>query len=496
MSSIPTHVKQYSNDVADVIDRHVDKIADQVRESLSSQEWIPNAIRPHARPPPPVATSLPASLYDRAQDWLSRHKILTGFMILTTGVIVYRGYRKSKYSRKTRRARRARNGGRLEVVVIAGDPKLPLTRSLSLDLERRGFIVYIACNTIDDEVMVQNLSRPDIRPLGIDITDVSFWSENGPFISLICSSSLQPPSAGASIERFAQHLQTPHAAVPGAKANYLTLKCVILIPSLSYQTSPIATIPPSSFSDLFNTHLLHPILTIQAFLPLLTAKLATPSEKPPPKVIVFTPSIISSINPPFHAPEATVCSALSAFTEVLAGELRPLSIPVTHVQLGTFDFAGFTPSALRTSSAVQPGLLPAPESAETLAWPEAARHTYGRNFVNTSSSAISAGRVRGMRGSSLRDLNNAVFDVIDGSITSNVVRVGLGADLYGFVGKWVPRTLVEWMMGMRRVNELASWQSSYHASPRSGSENGEGDIGSGSEYINVDNAGANVWKEG
>lgn len=175
MSSIPTHVKQYSNEVADVIDRHVDKIAENVRESLSSQEWIPDALRPHARPPPPVTISLPASLYERAQDWVSRHKVLTGFVIFTTGVVVYRGYRKSKYSRKTRRARRARNGGRLEVVVIAGDPKVPLTRSLSLDLERRGFIVYIACNTIDDEVMVQNLSRPDIRPLGIDITDVSLF---------------------------------------------------------------------------------------------------------------------------------------------------------------------------------------------------------------------------------------------------------------------------------------------------------------------------------
>lgn len=179
MSSIPTHVKHYSNEVADIIDRSVDKIADQVRESLSSQEWIPDAIRPHARPSPPITISLPASLYERAQDWFSRHKVLTGFIILTTGVIVYRGYRTSKYSRKTRRARRARNGGRLEVVVIAGDPKVPLTRSLSLDLERRGFIVYIACNTIDDEVMVQNLSRPDIRPLGIDITDVSLCLGGG-----------------------------------------------------------------------------------------------------------------------------------------------------------------------------------------------------------------------------------------------------------------------------------------------------------------------------
>ncbi|KAI7785866.1 hypothetical protein LA080_005984 [Diaporthe eres] len=481
LSSIPNHVKQYSSEVADVIDRHVDKIAEQVRETLSCQDWLPDVVRPRGRPPPPpAALSISSSAYERAQDWVSRHKLLTGLVVLTTGVLVYRGYRKGKHSRKTRRARRARNGGRLEVVVVAGDPKLPLTRSLSLDLERRGFIVYIACNTLDDEAMVQNLSRPDVRPLGIDITD--------------------PPSAGASIERFAQYLQTPHAAVPGAKQNYLSLRCVILIPSLNYQTSPIATIPPSSFADLFNTHLLYPILTIQAFLPLLTAKLTSSgAEKSPPKVLVFTPSIMSSINPPFHAPEATVCSALSAFTEVLAGELKPLSIPVTHVQLGTFDFSGFTPASLRSQ---QPsGLLTAPPT-ETLTWADAARKTYGRNFVNTSTSAISAGRVRGMRGSSLRDLHNAVFDVIDGSNTSGVVRVGLGADLYGFVGRWVPRTFVQWIMGMRKVDELSSWQASHHPSPKMGSESGDGDIssqfGSDSQYINVNQASADahVWKEG
>lgn len=486
-------MKRYSGEVAEVIESNIDKAAEQARDFLASQEWIPDAVRPVGKPPPSTMLAGPSSLYEKAQDWVSRHKVLTGVIVLTTGVVVYRGYRKSKYCRKTRRARRARNGARVEVVVIAGSPNLPLTRSLSLDLERRGFIVYIACNTIDDEVLVQNLARPDIKPLGIDMTDVSLtlrvvnFGESSNILS-------QPPSAGVAIERFAHYLQTPHAAVPGAKPYYLTLKAVILIPSLSYQTSPIATIPPSSFADLFNTHLLHPILTIQSFLPLLTAKLSSASERSPPKVLVFTPSIISSINPPFHAPEATVCSALSAFTDVLAGELRPMSIPVTHVQLGTFDFTGFTPAALRLSSAVQPGLLPAPESAETLTWPEAARHTYGRNFVNTSASAISAGRIRGMRGSSLRELHNSVFDVIDGSNTSGVVRVGLGADLYGFVGKFVPRSLVAWMMGMRHVDELATWQSSFHPSPRSGSENGDGP---GSEYVSVQPGpgDANVWKE-
>lgn len=173
MSSIPNEVKRYSAEVADAIDRHVDTIAGQLRDTLSSQDWIPGAIRPQPRPAPPAVLAVPISLYDRASNWVSRHKVLTGFIVLAAGTVVYRGYRNSRYYRKARRAKRARNGARLEVVVIAGSPNLPLTRSLSLDMERRGFIIYIVCNTVDDEVVVQNLSRPDIRPLGIDITDVS-----------------------------------------------------------------------------------------------------------------------------------------------------------------------------------------------------------------------------------------------------------------------------------------------------------------------------------
>lgn len=251
--------------------------------------------------------------------------------------------------------------------------------------------------------------------------------------------------------------------MPNGKRHHLSLQAVILIPSLNYQTSPIATIPPSSFADLFNTHLLQPILTIQAFLPLLTVRLAPPPSSaeqdnrpanPNPKVLVFTPSIISSINPPFHAPEATVCSALSAFTEVLTAELRPLGIPVTHMQLGTFDFAGFTP-AMRSRL-----LRPDAGSANTdpLSWPDSARQAYAKNFANQCSSVINPGRIRGLRGSSLKELHNAVFDVIDGSLTSGTVRVGLGASVYGFVGRWFPRGLVSWMMGIRRVEEVPTWQ--------------------------------------
>ena len=275
---------------------------------------------------------------------------------------------------------------------------------------------------------------------------------------------------------------------------------MILIPSLSYQTSPIAVIPPSSFADLFNTHLLHPILTIQAFLPLLTARTAAQGDKAAPKVLVFTPSVISAINPPFHAPEATVCSALAAFTEVLAAELRPLAVPVTHVQLGAFDLAGFTPAAAAGRAAAGRALLPAPPEP---VWPEAARRAYARNFAATGASALAAGRVAGLRGASLRDLHTAVFDVLDGADPAAVVRVGLGAGLYGFVGRWVPRGLVAWMMGVRRVDAsagshyppaaAAAAASLAGSSPRSGSEDGE----ASHEFIAVPDIGADasVWRE-
>lgn len=171
LSSLPNEIRKYSNDVAEFVDKHVDQIAETLRDTLANSPWIPEQFRPQAPPPPPII-AVPASALEKVQNWIARHKILVGFVVLASGAIAYRTYRSSALWRKKRRARRARSGGRVEVVVIAGSPALPLTRSLSLDLERKGFIVFIVSNSHEDEMMVQNLARPDIRPLSIDITDV------------------------------------------------------------------------------------------------------------------------------------------------------------------------------------------------------------------------------------------------------------------------------------------------------------------------------------
>ncbi len=99
-----------------------------------------------------------------------------------------------------------------------------------------------------------------------------------------------------------------------------------------------------------------------------------------------------------------------------------------------------------------------------------------------------------------------MFDVIDGSLTSGTVTVGLGASVYGFVGRWVPRGLVAWMMGIRRVDELATWQgngSSTFGSPKSAGSDKETEGTEGMEgtesFVAVpplEHVGdANVWKE-
>ena len=50
----------------------------------------------------------------------------------------------------------------------------------------------------------------------------------------------------------------------------------------------------------------------------------------------------------------------------------------------------------------------------------------------------------------MRELNDAVFDAMARG-KGAIVRVGMGSSVYGFVGRWVPKGLVGWMMGVRKV---------------------------------------------
>ncbi|APA09873.1 hypothetical protein SS1G_05894 [Sclerotinia sclerotiorum 1980 UF-70] len=488
LSSVPNDIKKYSNDVADYIERHIEKVAASIRVSLASAEWIPPSARP--RPPPPTRTfAAPQSVYIRIEQWVSKNKLLTGAIVIVVGGITYHVIRKRSNYRKKRRAKRAVTGARQEVVVLAGSPSEPITRSISLDLERRGFIVYVVCNTIEDEVLVQNESRQDIKPLMIDIVD--------------------PSSASAAIDRFAAHLRAPHSPFQGGKTHHLIFRSLILIPSLTYPSSPIATLSASTLSDLLNTRLLNPILTLQNFLPLLTQLpfhgSCSSDNVPKPSILVLTPNIIPSLSPAFHAPESSTTSFLKTFTQILTSELSPLSIPVTNLQLGTFDFSFFGPKNQLQSYR---GRSPPANSN----WDPTSRHVYSRNYAAINCSnvgiAMGCGSIGGGhgKGSSLRELNNAVFDAMERK-KGGIIRVGMGSSVYGFIGAWVPRGLVAWMMGVRKFKAESAEDDSHAYVPGSSSSSTSSSEGkaftpessetsggtglAGSEYISINDMGSN-----
>jgi hypothetical protein len=170
-----------AQDVAEEIDRTVNQLSSFLRKTLSNTDWIPES----ARPAPPATSpfdhlsksrSLP-SLWIRTTSYAQRHPVLTSFVVsLGLGTAAYYvKYKVFRSGRRKRRARRAPNGARKEVVVVAGSMHEPLARALVLDLERRGFIVFVVVGSIDEERMVQtelSSTRSDIRPLRLDPTDV------------------------------------------------------------------------------------------------------------------------------------------------------------------------------------------------------------------------------------------------------------------------------------------------------------------------------------
>ncbi|MCJ1361356.1 hypothetical protein MMC16_000454 [Acarospora aff. strigata] len=431
LSGIPNDVKKYSLDLADAIDRQFDLVSAAIRESLQSATWIPQSVKP----PPPrsrrVVPPMPQGSLARAQDWVLKHQALTAAIIAfvgTGGFLIYR--RRRLYSRK-RRARRASNGARKEVVVIAGSPSEPITRSLALDLERRGFIVYIVVNTMEEEQLVRNETRADIHPLNLDILD--------------------PLSAESTITRFTTHLQTPHQPIRTSNTHHpnphtLSLTALILLPSPSYPTGPIETLTPTTWSDTLNTRILATTTTTQLFLPPLRTFRS--------RLLLLTPSIIPSLSPPFHAIQSATVAALTAYATTLAAELAPAGVHVVQFKLGTFE----VPGAGRAASPDRA------TRADVLSWPASVRATYAKTYIAQSQSPITPhththnhnhhrhthhNRGTAVKGAPLRALHNAVFDALTTPRPAKVWHVGTGSLVYDFVGRWVPRGIVGWMVGLR-----------------------------------------------
>lgn len=156
------------------IEKHFESVSRSLKYTWRDSPWLPDSIKP--LPPPPAARrvpKVPPGYLEASRVWVSEHRAVTAAVIAFVGTGAFIIWRRRRSDRAKRRAKKAKNGCRTEVVVLAGSPHSPLTRSLSLELERRGFIVYIPVCSLSEEQIIQSESRADIRPLNLDITSVS-----------------------------------------------------------------------------------------------------------------------------------------------------------------------------------------------------------------------------------------------------------------------------------------------------------------------------------
>ena len=302
--------------------------------------------------------------------------------------------------------------------MIAGPPGAAITKSLMLDLERRGFVVYCVVNTQEDESLIQNEARTDLRPFHLDL--------------------VQPSSTQTSMDRFNHLLSTKHHAFTGARPHELSFAGLILVPDLVYSSGPIETLPAEIWSDALDSKVLKTIATVQAFLPTICEFKS--------RILVLTPSIVASLRPPFHSIENTVVSALDGFSTTLDRELSTLGIQVCQIKLGNFDLSNFG-----ARHHLQPIGL-----SRTSGWPASAKTLYAQNFITQSRVAESKGifgeNGSTSKGSSLRELHHAVFDALNAKHRRRVWRVGRGSLAYDRIGTLVPSSIIGWMLGLRRVS--------------------------------------------
>lgn len=155
------------------IEQHFESVSRSLKDTFRDSTWLPDSIKP--LPPPPLERRLPnvpVGYLETTRIVVSEHRAITAAVIAFLGTGAFVIWRHRRYDRAKRRAKKARNGAKTEVVVLAGSPHSPLTRSISQELERRGFIVYIPVSTISEEQLIQAEKQSDIRPLNLDITSV------------------------------------------------------------------------------------------------------------------------------------------------------------------------------------------------------------------------------------------------------------------------------------------------------------------------------------
>ena len=92
---------------------------------------------------------------------------------------------------------------------------------------------------------------------------------------------------------------------------------------------------------------------------------------------------------------------------------------------------------------------------DLLSWDAQTRAQYAREYMAQQAhlAGVSGSEVKG---SSLKELHNRVFDVLTGREASEIRWLGRGSRVYDIVGTWVPYGLVGWMLGFQGQEKVAT----------------------------------------
>ena len=336
---------------------------------------------PKPAPPPPP----PPSTLQAVQRWTDNHRALTAAALgfITTGSIAAYVYAQSVQPKRKRRAPRSRGGTRTDVVVVVGAAARPLVSAVYLDLERRGFLVYVMTTDDAGNRYVRSHDREFLLPLWSgDLGEHEYVEEADYHSRLRAELEGRIPAFGASEPR------------------PLHFAGLVIVPDTD--GDPPCTIEhhsPQRWRDALRFRLAQPIMITQSFGPLLAAYHA--------KLLLLTPSIIPSLRPPGHALQTILYTALESHLHFTAADLAPHGVFTTHFKLGTIDIPALTAAAQHRGSAAPP--------AGTIA------------------------------GTPVRDLHHAVFDALVTTRALRTCYVGRGSRAYDYVGRWVPAEALRWL---------------------------------------------------
>lgn len=304
---------------------------------------------------------------------------------------------------------------------------------LALDLERRGFIIFIVVHTPEEEAAVLKgigEGRHDIRPLMLDLA-----------------------SPEAQIKRFHNWLLSPQTAFEGAGKTgryYLNLVGLVLVPALaSYQAAPVEILDAGLWSDTVNINVLQPIAVARCFIPSLASFKG--------RIVTLQSAIVPPLAPPFCALETVVGNALSGWLGVLEREVTPFELGVSLIRVGNLEgvcqqYPSSSPTASYHHRTPSPATLSSRTNTPT--WPQWICIPYARHLISSvANGPTNRGKVKG---APMRELYITVFDALGVASGAEkrkgkprfIYRVGTGSRVYELLGVCLPRDFIGWMLGV------------------------------------------------